>query len=920
MKTWKKILTLALIMLSSVLSFFACGKDGKYDNMTISIVSVEGLDENNTLFFSNTDSSLNKFTIKVKVDGVGGDVSTSVDFRVNNGGVATLLSSSQSGNVTTANFEAKSDGNTIIQIVTAEGNKSYDFNLSVKVLPSYIRFKNKNIAVIKEEDTAINIDNIDFYPENVTQKGIKFVAVSATGEEAESELLNMARNQIALSEQNHTLPVFNFANYTGNETSFKLRMYLKDSYNPSNETEFEDEAVVQILTKATLDKFKFVDITSYGQEIPQELQRLEYVNGKYQLKLSVNVNSKHEIVKKFRDADITLSPVGEIEADKYSVSIKNMTNSGGELSDTNIITAHLSETTAGSYATFDIIGTGVTGEYDLIILVDYKGYEDAFAPLEIPLRIKTVMYPNEIRLYETNSDREEAYTKAYEYELMQKVWEDTLQLGDDDIVVYTSTDGDPTPVYLSVWSETSPLSSQEVKLSIDDEHKEHITIVSSPISSKPIDSCYSGGVFYLKKDSTPLEGTVTLTLTSSVFSSVSKDIIIKYVNEPTSISVKSNSVSVDLNADTLTNNPSDVNQYCDLFNKDGVEGYVSFTGLEKFSDGDFVGQYDFSRVTVEIKDETYARADYDADKNNFVLKVNCKVGQTQIRITAPNGVTTGWLPLIINLPLTEANQFSVQIKYFEDSQKFTGFNSMADASVEESLANAIPLKLTVGLDYDFYYRVKTQNNEYLSFVDLAGIISNYQIVSSNTNAVKVEEGKFKIIARAEENVIVTFKFNPLKAINDVTEIYASFEIETFVPVSSLSTQNLSITINDIDEINPYAYINGGLTDELYKDVYGYKNIGVEINPTTASDGWNITAKIAGSSGYYFENKSKGHWQPAKENTSIYVYLETLDKLNYRISANWDKKYTEEKSVSFKVVFALTQEYIDNRGNVVGGSN
>ena len=41
MKTWKKLLSLTLIILSSVLTFFACGKVGKYDNMTLTVVSYD---------------------------------------------------------------------------------------------------------------------------------------------------------------------------------------------------------------------------------------------------------------------------------------------------------------------------------------------------------------------------------------------------------------------------------------------------------------------------------------------------------------------------------------------------------------------------------------------------------------------------------------------------------------------------------------------------------------------------------------------------------------------------------------------------------------------------------------------------------------------------------------------------------------
>ena len=152
MKTWKKVITLIVLILSSALTCFACGKNSKYDNMKIEFVSCKDYADNdiqnNTVVFSS-DASKNHFTLMLKVTGVDSKVDRRIEFSVDNPTVIMPNGGKyyESLGVTEAYFDIVGDGETIIRAKTIEGNKTFDYAIKVSVPIQSFEVKNNLIPI-----------------------------------------------------------------------------------------------------------------------------------------------------------------------------------------------------------------------------------------------------------------------------------------------------------------------------------------------------------------------------------------------------------------------------------------------------------------------------------------------------------------------------------------------------------------------------------------------------------------------------------------------------------------------------------------------------------------------------------------------------------------------------------------------------
>mgnify|MGYP003295922312 CR=1 FL=1 len=161
-------------------------------------------------------------------------------------------------NITTANFQALADGSTIIKVQSLEGNKTLDLYVTFEVSPQVVYFKDSSIAVLKGVDTRLDINNIAFYPENSTQRGINFRAVPVVSS-SDNEVLDIINAQIAASKELGEMPLINVPDGV---SAFLLEMYLDegDSLDP------ESVAVVNVIEPMRKSEFVF----SEAREITDE--------------------------------------------------------------------------------------------------------------------------------------------------------------------------------------------------------------------------------------------------------------------------------------------------------------------------------------------------------------------------------------------------------------------------------------------------------------------------------------------------------------------------------------------------------------------------------------------------------------------------------------------------------------------------
>ena len=88
MRTWKKILTIMILLCLTTITFFACGKKDPYADLEIKVVEIIGL-ENNTYTLTN-QSGENSFTLKLTITGVDDDISKEISVTSSNNGLVSI--------------------------------------------------------------------------------------------------------------------------------------------------------------------------------------------------------------------------------------------------------------------------------------------------------------------------------------------------------------------------------------------------------------------------------------------------------------------------------------------------------------------------------------------------------------------------------------------------------------------------------------------------------------------------------------------------------------------------------------------------------------------------------------------------------------------------------------------------------------
>ena len=236
MRLWKKILTLVLVVFAAVSCLFACGSDGKYDDMDIRIRNVKGLDDNYVINLSPLESE-NIFSFEVVVDGVDSDVDRSVSFVIDNPGIITLQKSeyNDANGVTAATFKAISDGTTIIHVNSNEGNVTEPVQVRVDVPVDTITFKNSVFAVVRGEEYTLSSDSLTYSPANTTQREV-YYQVSPINEMGDDDRITEVNEHLTSTGK---ILVDTDLNY------FFIDVYSahKDSSN------YEHRAIVNVLDK-----------------------------------------------------------------------------------------------------------------------------------------------------------------------------------------------------------------------------------------------------------------------------------------------------------------------------------------------------------------------------------------------------------------------------------------------------------------------------------------------------------------------------------------------------------------------------------------------------------------------------------------------------------------------------------------------
>ena len=893
MKTWKKILTIMIMLLVSSMTFFACGDKDPYADMKIVVVETTGLSENNVFTLSN-DLQDNTFTVVATVDGVDDDVSKKITATSSNNGLVSIKSVNTEGDYTTvtcgfnvtAGNDVVSDGATII-LTSEEGNQTLNFDVSI-VIPLQVMSVNlEQIFISKGQVVSLeNYPNlVSYIPSNTTQKGFSTFATPITSVDFSASVISPVNEYM----QNNPGKIYIEEDLTIN--SFYLE--IKSNNISSLTGEYETRKVLVVV----LDK---MDASAFGIEwtgVTDEDSLVLFDDETRTLTLVINSDDNYDYYD-YHQADLQLTFNGEplsskinqytitnidgeletVEYRMYSAHIKNLSSNGyiaqlnneGKLVfykssnlgvqdelfvDNNLISA----TKLIDDSQFKISQRGKTGEYTLTFIIDYYNCQGLYQPLTIDVKVITAALPSEIKIFSSKFDIDNATNEDAGY-------------GDNDIVIYNNGNG--TEISVVVWGNGGVIDNQPVKLEVDSANvsifKESLDVTNSVI--------VGGDILTIKK-SGELSGDVSLTLTSVYFPNITKKIVLKYVNENTSISFAN--TNVELDPEAFNSDPTTRNKKVALFtNPDAI--FIIASGLPTVEDSEEV---DYTTLSFSLEngkfnsdgsvENNYLKIEYDDLAKDWVMSVKNLIGSTRIFVETANGIKAH-ADLMIYYPIENPEFFKVQLVNFEnyrdaqynaESGEFDyeySFDPSNDvyhyAGVtdegEELEGKVYHTKLLLGETYDFYYMLGNQRYDSLS-----GIMTINTPISSNHSCVSVAGTKIFVNRYTADKVNLTLSF--VTSVNNI-KITIPIEITIERIVESVNANSSTHTIYDMETLDK-AFVKNA-NNQSYRDLYGKANIVLTVNPANATTEKEVSWRVGNGNGITYIGDKR-----IEQDKEIYVY-------------------------------------------------
>ena len=322
----------------------------------------------------------NYFDITATVSGVKSkDVDTSVDFVVSNSEIVSPVSDAQvSGSSTTKRFKINDTGRVTIKVSTLEGGnsgvktKTVDVNITRDV--DGLELTYADMPIIRGVATDITSSLYDgsyfvkFTPSNTTNRDLTIKALdSNTGEEL-AEGVTIDGNKITVTDD-----VLN---------EFTLQVSSAD-----NDEVLPVLANVKVLEKVIADDF--VVRATNEADVQDDVQKI-YVDRTLMYNLSLSNadsddNSNFSKVLEVYNDELNLSDASS----PYTLRARNMNKTQTNISGLDYVAVR--KNMSGSFT----LGEGRGEGSDIItLLVYYKGYENIYSPVEIPVNIQVGSYPS----------------------------------------------------------------------------------------------------------------------------------------------------------------------------------------------------------------------------------------------------------------------------------------------------------------------------------------------------------------------------------------------------------------------------------------------------------------------------------------------------------------------------------------------
>lgn len=381
----RKIFAFVVMVVGAVTVFSACSKD-PYKKMRLS------LDKNEVnITYDADDIENNNFTISATVSGVGKSVSKDVTFVVGDNSIVSPIGTDyvhMSGDKTTATFTAtQNGGTTYIDVLTLEGNLKQRVVVNVIIPIESMSFEMETLPIERGVKTDITskfdgvstqiYNRLSYVPQNTTQKDVILTVTDTAGGVFGDNEVTIDGNYITVNSDSLT------------------------SFNLTATSRYNSE-IVNSITCTVLDTIN-TDNVGLKQNVegsdPLDLQ-LTYENGEkvYVLNLAnassnANDDKQKNIYVDFVDLDITTA------LDKYVVTCVKPDG----------IPFGIAPDDQNGFVVYGGSGKS-TGLVNFAL--NYKGYENLFAPKYVTLRVNVSTFPDKISF--TDGQNEIDSVKVYQ--------------------------------------------------------------------------------------------------------------------------------------------------------------------------------------------------------------------------------------------------------------------------------------------------------------------------------------------------------------------------------------------------------------------------------------------------------------------------------------------------------------------------
>ncbi|MGN0960877.1 MAG: hypothetical protein ACI4PF_01605, partial [Christensenellales bacterium] len=798
---------------------------------------------------------------------------------------------------------------TTIHITTDEGNKYIDFPVQINIPLQNMLINLKTIPVVKGQEVSLEqyTNLITYLPSNTTQKGFTCTPTAISGEEGsygESDIE-------VIKDYCSNNPGKLFIDEDLQINSFELEV-------KSTHKSIIGEYVVAKITVVVIDKMNATafDIlqSNYDEEFPLlETNYKDNGTKEYTLKLVTNIKDNLQ----YKEADLKLTYNGldlsnaiysyidknengdrlDVTSQMFSVYLEGHSWNGkiatigengklqfinaGSISNSNFKDTDLISADKLNSDSFKCYTrNNHQGEYTLRFIIDYFDCEGIYTPTIINVKVITQEKASEIRLFDINTNLNDVDNEDFGFQ-------------DGDIVLYNNGDG--TFIQVAVWGDNI-LSGQPMYVTTSSPNV-YITRDTTEISvnGEAVELCYSKDKLCIKKTG-ELEGKVTITFTSSVFESVTRSIVVTYVNNNTVLAFENTNIEV--SPEAFAEEGREINRIVNLT----AEGYLTASGLPLNE----LGEIDYSVLDVQLENGSYnSYANVYFDGIDWILEVKNRLGTTKIFATSPNGVRAE-SKLVIYYYVTNSDFLKIQISNFENYNYDTNYvyQFAGVDSIESDGSNSYTTKLLVDEEYSFYYLL--DNHKYLS---LDGIMTVNTPTSSDKSCVEVNGLKIKVKKYSVNPVTLTFSFTTTVF---PKTIYISVKVEFERIVESITANKYFETVYSLDTLGQSFVTNSN--GETYHNLYGKKTINITINPENVTTNPKVTWSAGQRNGTSYIDKDSGRDYLFSLNDGTTINLTYLTKTSVEVTVS--NLASTKIQFDFVLFVYVTQKFVTAEGELV----